>query len=95
MWGFLKFVLSAVAVMGVAVFGFAALDKTAVPAGGGMAGGVLAIGIGLVTGLFVAWLRGIAWSQLPQRFRVWSSRFAYDCAWAALGVASVAILLYY
>ena len=95
MWRFLKFVASAALVTALAALGLAALDTTAVPGASGMAGGVVAIGIGLVIGLFVGWLRGIPWSQLPARFRAWRSGFAYDCAWAVVGIAAVGILVYY
>ena len=95
MWRLFKFVLSAVLVMVCAGLAFVALGQSAVPGNTGIANGALALGAGLVIGLFVAWLRGIPWNQLPQRFQRWRSDFAYQCAWAALGAASIAVLLYY
>ena len=95
MWRFLKFLLTSALVIAVAALGYGVLDQAAIPGAGGIANGIATAAAGVVIGLLVAWLRGIPWSQLPTRFRIWRGHFATQLAWTAAGCISVAVLLYY
>lgn len=95
MWRFLRFLLQAGAVVAVAALSFLAMEKAAIPGAGGIANGIVAAAGGMILGLIFGWLRSIPWHRLPVMFRAWRLRFANQCAWAALGIVSVAVLVYY
>ena len=90
-----KFALQAAFIAAAAGTAAMAVDKAAVPGAVGIANGIMAVGVGLILGLMVAWLRGLQWATMPDRFRVWRATFAIQCAWAGVGCASLAVLVYY
>ena len=95
MWRFLKSVMLIALIAVTAALGAVGIDKTAVPGAGGMAIGLVAAAAGLAIGLVVAWLRGIAWHQLPAMMRVWRAGLVHRCAWVGVGCVSLAVLIYY
>lgn len=95
MWRFLKSVMLIALIAVAAALGAIAIDRTTVPGAGGMAIGLVAAAAGLTIGLIVAWLRGIAWHQVPAMMRVWRAGLAHQCAWAGVGCVSLAVLIYY
>ncbi len=92
---FSKFLLQALLIAAAAAIAALIVDKTAVPGAVGISNGIMAVGAGLVLGLLVAWLRGLEWAHMPARLRLWRKTFAVQCAWSALGCASLAVIVYY
>ena len=95
MIGIIKFAALGALTLGAGTLGYVALHDAAIPGAISIANGLVAAGIGVIVGLAVAWLRGIPGRALPVLLRAWRIKIAAHCAWAAVGFASVAVLIYY
>jgi hypothetical protein len=56
---------------------------------------ILTVAAGVLLGLFVAWLRRVPWHSFPALFRLWRQQAKREFWWAAVGAASVAVLVLY
>jgi hypothetical protein len=91
--------------LAAATFGIALIDVlmpgTPLPSEGsavpsaGTSRGVFYTGLGLVSGLLLAWGSRIDWSSYPQRLSAWFVIQQRRAAWLALGCISTSILLFY
>ena len=74
----------------------AALVARLAPAGADtVATGAAAAVAGMLFGLFYAWTRRIPWSRFRAAWLLWQTQLARQVWWAAAGVVSVAVLVYY
>ena len=95
MWRVVKVIVFAGLTALAAAIGGAAVARMA-PAGTGDVAAATAAGIGgLLFGLIYAWIRGIPWQRLQQRFMAWRVGLAKQFWWGVMGCISVAVLVFY
>ena len=95
MWRALKVILFASVTALAAAIGGAAVARMA-PAGTGDVAAATAAGVGgLLFGLVYAWVRGIPWQRLRERYKQWRAGLAKQFWWGVMGCMSVAVLVFY
>lgn len=92
---FLRFVVLVALSSGTAGLAYLTLQQAAIPGASNIATGLAAAGIGLVSGLTVAWVRGIPWDLVYGQLQIWRTHFAMQCTWATVACAALAVLVYY
>ncbi len=94
---FLRFLLHATLVVLAALISFIVVDVAGSPGTSPvvLVNGLMAGGIGLLSGLLVAWMKGVPWKLVPVVLRLAYRRLQQEFWWIAAGAGSLAVLVMY